>query len=280
MLNFIKNTNIKNIYFFWIINYFDLFKSIFNKKKRFLIFNFNFFFLIFNYLIIYDKKDKKFFKIYFNTFFDLITIRNTFYIEEYNLFNIKYSKKNIFNNPKKKLIIDCGANIGCSSIFFNRLFENSHIVSVESSKKNFFYLNKNCKSSNFYKINRAISSSNIFYKETNKLDNRENTIKIIKSPIGKKSILINDIISNFKNSEYNFFLIKIDIEGNEKDLFSKNVQWINKFKIIIIELHDWMLPEKQISRSFIKSIAKLNEKKNCSRDLLIFGENLISIKNS
>ena len=230
-----KRENFKSVYFFTIINFFDLIKSTFNPKKRFLIFNFNVFFLFFNYLLIYDKNDKKFFKIYFKTFFDLITIRNIFFIEEYNLFNIQYlNKRNILVGTKKKLIFDCGANIGCSSIYFSKLFNNSHIVSIESSKKNYFFLNKNCKSENFFKINRAISSSNYFYNIINKFDNRGNTIKVINSNIGKKTITINEILSNYKVSEFDFFLIKIDIEGNEKDLFSKYIEWFNKFKIIII----------------------------------------------
>jgi hypothetical protein len=40
-----------------------------------------------------------------------------------------------------------------------------------------------------------------------------------------------------------------------------------------------MIPENQISSSFLRCISKLNEQSNCRRDLLIFGENLISIKN-
>ena len=205
-----KRENFKSVYFFTIINFFDLIKSTFNPKKRFLIFNFNVFFLFFNYLLIYDKNDKKFFKIYFKTFFDLITIRNIFFIEEYNLFNIQYlNKRNILVGTKKKLIFDCGANIGCSSIYFSKLFNNSHIVSIESSKKNYFFLNKNCKSENFFKINRAISSSNYFYNIINKFDNRGNTIKVINSNIGKKTITINEILSNYKVSEFDFFLIKI-----------------------------------------------------------------------
>ena len=41
-----------------------------------------------------------------------------------------------------------------------------------------------------------------------------------------------------------FELIKIDIEGGESELFEKNIEWIEKFPLIIIELHDWMLPLK------------------------------------
>ena len=72
------------------------------------------------------------------------------------------------------------------------------------------------------------------------------------------------------------FLIKIDIEGFEQELFSKKIEWMDKFEIIIIEIHDWMLPTKSISSNFIRSLAKtLNKSK---RDLIIRGENLISIK--
>jgi FkbM family methyltransferase len=273
----IKN-KIKNIRYFWIVNLFDLIRSFFNKKKRYYIFNFNFFFIFYDFLIIFDKKERKCFKIYFETYFDLLTIRNSFFLEEYNLFRISYLKKKLTNNLDKKLIIDCGANIGTSSIFFQKLFSNSKIITIESNEKNFSLLKKNC-DNNFYNINCAIASDNFFYKDIEKLDNRGNTIQISDIPTQKRSVTINEIINLYKETDYNFFLIKIDIEGNEKDLFSKNTEWVNKFKIIIIELHDWMIPENQISSSFLRCISKLNEQSNCRRDLLIFGENLISIKN-
>ena len=68
----------------------------------------------------------------------------------------------------------------------------------------------------------------------------------------------------------------MDIEGAELDLFKKNVKWLNDFNVVLIELHDWMLPNKSISSSFINSLS-LTLKKN-KRDLIIQGENLISIK--
>jgi hypothetical protein len=273
----IKN-KIKNIRYFWIVNLFDLIRSFFNKKKRYCIFNFNFFFIFYDFLIIFDKKERECFKIYFETYFDLLTIRNSFFLEEYNLFRISYLEKKLTNNLDKKLIIDCGANIGTSSIFFQKLFSNSKIINIESNEKNFSLLKKNC-DNNFHNINCAIASDNFFYKNIEKLDNRGNTIQISDIATQKKSITINEIINSYKETDFNFFLIKIDIEGNEKDLFSKNTEWVNKFKIIVIELHDWMIPENQISSSFLRCISKLNEQSNCRRDLLIFGENLISIKN-
>ena len=67
------------------------------------------------------------------------------------------------------------------------------------------------------------------------------------------------------------YIAKIDIEGFEKDLFSKNTDWITLFPIIIIELHDWLMPREGSSNNFLRSIAQHD------RDFLPFGENIISI---
>jgi FkbM family methyltransferase len=202
-------------------------------------------------------------------------------MEEYNIFKLDYFKKfNNLKNENKKLIIDCGANIGCSAIFFNKLFTNSNVISIESDNKNYSLLKKNCQNINYYNINSALASGKYFYKNIKKLDNRGNTIAVSSTKTKNRSITINEILSTYKQTEYDYFLIKIDIEGNEKDLFSKNLQWVNKFKIIIIELHDWMIPQSRVSHSFLKYISKLNTRKNSQRDLIVLGENLVSIKNN
>ena len=51
---------------------------------------------------------------------------------------------------------------------------------------------------------------------------------------------------------------------------------MDNFKIIIIEIHDWMIPTKAISNNLIKSLAIISKKNK--RDLIIQGENLISIR--
>ena len=89
-----------------------------------------------------------------------------------------------------------------------------------------------------------------------------------------KTITVNHLLKNYK--KMNPFIIKIDIEGFEENLFKKNIEWMSKFKIIIIEIHDWMIPSKSISGNFINALAKISKKNK--RDLIIQGENLISIR--
>jgi hypothetical protein len=68
------------------------------------------------------------------------------------------------------------------------------------------------------------------------------------------------------------FIVKVDIEGFENDLFSKNLGWLNDAFAVFIELHDWMLPGQYTSRSFQKAMAAEEF------EILLRGENLIYVR--
>ena len=69
------------------------------------------------------------------------------------------------------------------------------------------------------------------------------------------------------------FIVKIDIEGFEDELFSKNTEWMKEFYLITLEIHDWMLPGKAISKNFFREHSKE------SRDCYLRGDMVFSIKN-
>ena len=92
-----------------------------------------------------------------------------------------------------------------------------------------------------------------------------------------KCLTVNNILAEFNSINYFPYLIKIDIEGYEKNLFIDNYEWLDKFKIVIIELHDWMLPTEGNSTNFVKALGDIMVKKT-KRDLILSGENLISIR--
>ena len=69
------------------------------------------------------------------------------------------------------------------------------------------------------------------------------------------------------------FITKVDIEGFEGQLFSNNTQWMDKFYLIALEVHDWMLPKQGISKNFLSAHSKLN------RDFYLRGDTVFSIKN-
>ena len=56
-------------------------------------------------------------------------------------------------------------------------------------------------------------------------------------------------------------------------MFESNLEWIDKAMVIIIELHDWLLPGSANSQNCLKALSAR------SRDFVYIGENIFSIRN-
>lgn len=250
----------------------------FLHNSKFLVGKRNYFFLcLFPLVIVVDKKfNFKIFKI--RNFYDYITVREIFILETYELknhkiyFEINDFYKNILFKKKIPLIIDCGANIGASSHFFHMKYPDSKIISIEPDKENFEFFKKNVDYETIEKLNKAISSEKInFDIKKNSEDPRAiSTIKNINGEI--QSVTVNDLLDKYQSENYEPYIIKIDIEGGEDNLFLKDTEWVNKFKIIIIEPHDWLYPKENTFYNFLKTISQYK------RDFLVSGENIISIR--
>lgn len=140
-----------------------------------------------------------------------------------------------------KTIIDCGANIGLVSVFYKIRFPNSRIIAVEPELTNFNLLVKNTRS---YKDVHCIKAG-VWNKETNLL--------IEDGDFGKWGFQVNEV--NYSNKKtvqgvsisylmkkYNFekiTILKIDVEGSEKELFESNYEnWLPRTEMLFIEIHD------------------------------------------
>jgi FkbM family methyltransferase len=144
-----------------------------------------------------------------------------------------------------KLVIDTGANAGYASILFLNKFPGATVIAVEPEGSNVEALNNNCKPyPNFKSIQAGIWTSN-----TN--------LKIVNTSVGKTAfqvmettetgpgtfpgITIDKILADSGFPKID--LLKIDIEGTEKEVFKENYKkWIDKVDVMIIELHDRIVP--------------------------------------
>ena len=148
-------------------------------------------------------------------------------------------------NLNPYFIIDGGANIGLSAIYFANKFPNATIVAVEPDKKNFEILKKNIKSyPNIHSIHSGLWDKAVTMNVTDKYK-KGNWGMVTEEYKGSsaevnglvQSITIPDIISKFNYSKID--LLKLDIETSEKQLFSANYNdWLPITKVILIELHD------------------------------------------
>jgi FkbM family methyltransferase len=182
----------------------------------------------------------------------------------------------ILDLKKRPLIIDCGANIGASSYFLAEEFPEALVVGVELESNNAKLAKKNNASKdNVNILHAAIGSERGAVEIENPEEANKDSFRVNAdvNP-GKDSIKmmsISDIEKLYPDSVP--FIAKIDIEGFENELFSKNTGWMKDFYLITIEIHDWMLPHKSPSQNFFREHSKE------SRDCYLRGDMVFSIKN-
>jgi FkbM family methyltransferase len=178
---------------------------------------------------------------------------------------------------RKPLIVDAGANIGTASIYFHGNMPDARIVAIEPARDNFELLSLNVDGLGFELLNSAVASSTgrarVIDPGRGQWAYRTETIGASEdSPDWVPRVIINDIYRAHAAQAFPF-LVKIDIEGGERDLFSGNIEWVARTPLVIVELHDWLLPKAKTSQPFLQCIAALD------RDFVYVGEDIYSIAN-
>lgn len=142
--------------------------------------------------------------------------------------------------PKRlSVIVDAGANIGLASIFFANRYPDAQVISVEPAPSNLKLLRKNL----------APYSNNIIV--AGALWKNNSTVRIVDSgggewgfqveegPLANESVAaltLDRLMDQFGIGYID--LLKVDIEGAEKEVFESSAQWIDRVGAIAIELHD------------------------------------------
>jgi hypothetical protein len=191
---------------------------------------------------------------------------------------------NLYNTHlpiKPKTIIDAGANVGLASLFFHLKYPEASIVALEIEKENSKSIINNTRDiSNFELIQKGLFNKKSFFKIEDPY-NASNSFQIREVTSNEdydiESITLDEII-NQKNWE-SIDLLKIDIEGAEKQLFESNYEkWLPKTKVIMIETHDRMIPK--CSYTVMKTINEYNFILYTTTEgtLIYFNLSLISLK--
>lgn len=151
------------------------------------------------------------------------------------------------------VIVDAGANVGYASIYFASLFPNAKIIALEPENNNYALLCENVK-----KYKNIIPVQGALWCESTK-------INICDEGLGEWGFMTFSIDNAKKNIEHlvdaytvdslmekyelsKIDILKIDIEGAEKEVFENTEKWINSVDSLIVELHDRM--KDGCSRSF------------------------------
>ena len=181
-------------------------------------------------------------------------------------------------NPE--LIIDAGANIGLAAVYFLNRYPNATIHSFEPDTNNYQLLEENTANYNnvicynlaiadtsdldMEIIDRGLGSWGFFVKPISGDKTTENSVK---------SIALGDFMEDKGIDKID--LLKIDIEGYEKEFFSSNYEsWLPKTRCIIIELHDNL--KKGCSKSVFKALSHYDFSFSHKGENLIFINNKLS----
>ncbi len=187
--------------------------------------------------------------------------------------DLRRSYYEILKAGKIPLIVDAGANIGASALYFLHQYPKSQITAIEPDHGNCDLFLKNTAGLNVDLHQAAIGAR---AGHVNLFDPGEGewAFRTLPDPKGKIPVVaMNDLVESKLTEGYAPLIVKIDIEGAEDTLFDEPNEWVNLFPVLIIELHDWLLPKKRTSQGFLKCIANLD------RDFIYANENIFSIRN-
>lgn len=146
-------------------------------------------------------------------------------------------------------IVDAGANIGCSAVYFAENFPQARIYSIEPSTGNFELLRKNTESISRIKCLQAA------------LWPRTVELEIIDRGEGAWSLQVGEFQAATPQQKCNeripgvtlhelrqrwklptIDILKIDIEGGERDVFEEGEALLEGVNVLIVETHDRWRP--------------------------------------
>jgi FkbM family methyltransferase len=203
--------------------------------------------------------------------------REIFFERSYALEHLSRAQElmDYYESIPDPIIVDAGANIGAAAVWFSLTFPKAKILALEPDVSNCELLTRNATAfPSIVPLNAAIAanSGTLYltdpgvgawgYRTADQPSERSYAVD---------AMTLEQVIAKSSGTP---FILKIDIEGAESDLFSRHCEELNKFPLVIIELHDWMLPGQSTSRNFLKWHVEME------RDFVHIGENVFSISNN
>jgi FkbM family methyltransferase len=210
---------------------------------------------------------------------DARSLFQVFLAEEYRLDRLARSAEmrtywtDVLASGACPLIIDCGANNGMSAAYFASAWPGSKVVAVEPDSRNMEMLVRNTAAFDVDPILAAVSDAPGRFSIMNPDDDLRGLRTAATEDGSIEGVTIPEILARYPRPQYEPFILKVDIEGAEENLFRGDTDWVDDFPLLALELHDWMLPGNATSKNFLCAVAQRN------RDFVQIGENTFSIRN-
>lgn len=206
---------------------------------------------------------------------DYHAVRQTFRDRQYAIANsdvadrLERRYQQILAQGKTPVIVDAGANIGTSALWFASEYPRAAIVAIEPEPETVDVLRKNLAG----RLNMTILAAAIGARPgtvTLRRFGHSFGTRTERTDQGCPVVTIQEAVDHVPNGA--LLIVKVDIEGFEDDLFSENLDWIDDAFAVFIEPHDWMLAGRHTSRNFQRAFGVRD------RELFLIDENLLYVK--
>jgi FkbM family methyltransferase len=145
-----------------------------------------------------------------------------------------------------RVIIDAGANVGLSAVFYANRFPNARIIAIEPEPSNYEMLKKNTAPyPNITTVHAALWKENgplrLFDTGAGNTAFQVGDMRKVSGAEERgvvQAITLEKLMEQFGITYIDY--LKMDVEGAEKEIFEHATPWIDRVATIGVELHDWM----------------------------------------
>jgi FkbM family methyltransferase len=194
---------------------------------------------------------------------DEAVLEQIFHTEEFNISTapqfawIRAAYDRTIAAGETPLVLDCGANIGLSTLYFASHLPAARIVGIEPARDNAALARRNTQANPLIEIVEAA----VFDRETGvelvDPDAEKFAYRVREAKAGTQGAIATVTIEGLmrRYGATRNLIVKVDIEGGEDALFRSNTGWLDQTDLLIAETHDWLFPGQGTSATLFSAIA-------------------------
>lgn len=170
-------------------------------------------------------------------------------------------------------MLDCGANIGCSTYWLATEFQQARVLAIEPDADNVALARRNTRDCpNVTVLHAAVAATDCRLRIADAGASADSFRTVPASDGDIPGYAIASLLAQAGATPRDLLLAKIDIEGFEQELFSANTDWLADSGAVIVETHDWMLAGQASAVPLLRCLGALR------RDFLVQGEHVMSFR--
>lgn len=194
---------------------------------------------------------------------DYAVLEQIFHTEEFNISTapqfawVRAAYEETLAAGVSPLIVDCGANIGLSALYFASRLPKARIVGIEPAADNVDLARKNTADNPLIEIIEAAVHDQAAVLEIANPEGEKFAFRMQEGQAGSatavETLTIGGLMQRY-GARRNL-IVKVDIEGGEHALFRSNTGWLDHTSLLIVETHDWLFPGQGTSKTLFSAIA-------------------------